>query len=991
MFGSYALAFWYGGAVLVVDGNLNSGDLFVVFFAVMIGATQLGQAGPNIEAIATARGAAHELFAIIDRVPPIDSSSEAGAKPGNVTGDVTFNDIHFYYPSRNEVKVLNGLSLTVRSGQTVALVGESGCGKSTVIKLIQRFYDPENGSVCLDGTDIRSLNLHWLRQRIGVVSQEPALFATTIAENIRYGQDGVTQAEIEQAAKMANAHDFITKLPKGYETVVGEQGSQLSGGQKQRVAIARALVRNPRILILDEATSALDTESERVVQAALDKAREGRTTLVIAHRLSTVRNADMIAAIHNGVVVETGSHAELMATDGVYRQLVTLQAFEEEGDEAAEDVDDVKTKETTAAIKFVRSMSINSDDTPSHLDRRVSLRASQRISSALRRTTSHGEKGKEKIVEEEVEPAPFLRILKLNSPEWVFIAIGALSAMANGFLPLGFALCLGEILTVFTITDQKDKAKEEATFWALMFLAMGGISFFTQLFQNYMFALSGEALTVRLRRMSLKALLRQEIAFFDDPLHSTGALTTALATHTSDVKGAAGSRLGTIATGISTVIASAIYAFINGWKLTLVVIAFVPFLAIGGVLEIKGYTGDTGGQNDYIESGKVAVEAFENVRTIAILGREKTFFERYAQTLVRPHRAAVVRAHLFGAGYGVTEAIMYFCFAACFRYGAHLMVEKEMTMEEVMKVVMCIMIAGMVAGELFAFSPDYLKAKVAGARIFKLVDRIPVIDSASDEGLTPSTVQGTLQMRSLRFRYPARPDVKVLRGLSLEVKQGQTLALVGPSGCGKSTTVSLLERFYDPEEGKVAVDNRDVRQLNIKWLRSKIGIVSQEPVLFGYSIAQNIAYGDNSREVSMKEIETAARAANIHDFISGLPKGYETEVGDKGTLLSGGQKQRIAIARALVKNPPILLLDEATSALDTESEKVVQDALDAASEGRTVIMIAHRLSTVKNADVICVIDHGRVAEHGTHQELMAMNGIYTGLVTAQMVTTENPA
>lgn len=1013
MFGSYSLAFWYG-AKLIIDNEMNGGDLLIVFFSVLVGAMQLGQAGPNFTDVATARGAAYKVFQIIDRVPPIDSSSTDGIvlDDNSFKGDVAFENIEFVYPSRPDIKILNGLSLTVKSGQTVALVGESGCGKSTVVKLLQRFYDPSNGLVTVDGYDIRSLNLRWLRQHIGIVSQEPVLFDTTIAENIRYGKDGVTQDQIESACKMANAHDFIAKLPQGYNTLVGERGTQLSGGQKQRIAIARALVKDPRILLLDEATSALDTESESIVQAALDKAREGRTTIVIAHRLSTVRTADVIAAIQEGVVVEEGSHDVLMGTDGVYHQLVTLQTFEKEepgvdvDDDDKEDDDDeeagvVEKKESMAAANFMRSMSHMSSDSEheeTEFERKLSARASRRLSakkrpgSAFDRQNSSNvevtkdKDGKEKILEEEVEPAPFLRTLKLNKPELPYLVSGSIAATINGLFPFAFAMVLSEILSVFSLNDN-EKMKKESEFWSLMFLAIGAASFLAQLMQGAMFAKSGELLTARLRRMAFAAMLKQEMAYFDDPLHSTGALTTALSTHASAVQGATGMRLGQIAMSLSTTVACLVYAFINGWKLTLVVLAIIPFLIIAAAIQMKFFAGGGGagiGDDALVQSGKIAVETIGNIRTVVSLGKEDTFYEKYVEALHGPTKRAMNKAHLQGISFGLSEAFMFFANAIAFRYGGYLVMEGEMDLGQVMKVVLSILMGGFTLGQVSALAPDYDKAKVAAARLFKIFDRKSLIDSSSENGLRPSSVTGSIQLRSVRFRYPTRQNIKVLRGLTLSVQKGQKLALVGGSGCGKSTVVSLLERFYDIEDGEVAIDGNNVRTLNIQWLRSHIGIVSQEPILFGCSIAENIAYGDNSREVPMHEIEAAAKAANIHSFINSLPKGYQTLVGDKGTLISGGQKQRIAIARALVRNPQILLLDEATSALDTESEKVVQQALDAASEGRTAIIIAHRLSTVQNADIIAVIHHGRVAEQGTHQELLALKGVYYGLVMGQM-------
>uniref|UniRef100_A0A3Q2Z3Q5 ATP-binding cassette, sub-family B (MDR/TAP), member 4 n=1 Tax=Hippocampus comes TaxID=109280 RepID=A0A3Q2Z3Q5_HIPCM len=326
IFLSYALAFWYG-SVLVLSQEYTTGTVLTVLFALIFGAIALGQTSPNIQSFSSARGAAHQVYRIIDNEPSIDSYSESGFKPDSINGNIEFKNICFNYPSRPDVQVLNNMSLSVKSGQTIALVGSSGCGKSTTIQLLQRFYDPQQGSVSVDGHDIRSLNIRHLRKMIGVVSQEPVLFATTIAQNIRYGRNDVTQNEIEQAAKEANAYDFIMNLPEKFETLtlVGDRGTQMSGGQKQRIAIARALVRNPKILLLDEATSALDAESETVVQAALDKVRLGRTTIIVAHRLSTIRNADIIAGFQNGEVVELGTHSQLMEKQSVYHTLVTMQ------------------------------------------------------------------------------------------------------------------------------------------------------------------------------------------------------------------------------------------------------------------------------------------------------------------------------------------------------------------------------------------------------------------------------------------------------------------------------------------------------------------------------------------------------------------------------------------------------------------------------------------------------------------------------------------
>uniref|UniRef100_A0A673AQ81 ATP-binding cassette, sub-family B (MDR/TAP), member 4 n=1 Tax=Sphaeramia orbicularis TaxID=375764 RepID=A0A673AQ81_9TELE len=936
---SYALAFWYG-STLVLSGEYTIGNVLTVLFVVLIGAFVLGQTSPNIQAYASARGAAHKVYSIIDRVPSINSFSEDGFRPDSIKGNIEFKNIHFCYPSRPDIKVLDNMSLSVKTGQTVALVGSSGCGKSTTIQLLQRFYDPQEGSVFIDGHDIRTLNVSYLRQMIGVVSQEPILFATTIAENIRFGRLDVTQEEIEKAAKEANAYDFIMDLPDKFETLVGDRGTQMSGGQKQRIAIARALVRNPKILLLDEATSALDAESETIVQAALDKVRMGRTTIIVAHRLSTIRNADVIAGFQKGEITEIGTHTELMEKEGVYHTLVTMQTFKNVNDDNEEESEEDEVEKSDAV-----------GSAGSYVRRRKSTRGFPS------------------------NPLPEI--------EMPYIVVGIICAIINGAMQPVFAILFSKITTVFTeLYVDPEGVKQKSTMYSLLFVAIGATSFVTMFLQGFCFGKSGEILTLKLRLKAFTAIMRQDLGWFDDKKNSVGALTTRLATDAAQVQGATGARLATLAQNVANLGTSVIISFVYSWELSLLIMGVVPFMALAGALEMKLLAGHAAEDKKELEkAGKVEAQSNGFLCVFRLLQKPSRIS---ALLPLSTEKNAWKKAHAFGLTYALAQAMVYFAYAACFRFGAFLIEKERIEVEGVFLVISALVYGAMAVGEANAFAPNYARAKVSAAHLMMLINKESAIDNLSKDGETPDEFDGNVCFEGVMFNYPTRPNVPILRGLDLMVSKGETLALVGSSGCGKSTTIQLLERFYDANEGSVMMDKRNVKDLNILWLRSQIGIVSQEPVLFDCSLAENIAYGDNSRTVTMEEIQEAAKSANIHDFIQGLPKKYDTQAGDKGAQLSGGQKQRVAIARAILRNPKMLLLDEATSALDTESEKVVQEALDKASKGRTCIVVAHRLSTIQNADRIAVFDGGVVREQGTHQQLLARKGIYYKLVTKQM-------
>ncbi|XP_059251683.1 ATP-binding cassette sub-family B member 5 [Mustela nigripes] len=957
MNGTYGLGFWYGTSLILSgESDYTIGTVLAVFFSVIHSSYCIGTAAPNFETFTIARGAAFHIFQVIDKKPAIDNFSTTGYKPECIEGTVEFNNVSFSYPSRPSVKILKDLNLKIKSGETVALVGPSGSGKSTTVQLLQRLYDPDNGFITVDGNDIRTLNVHHYREHIGVVSQEPVLFETTINNNIKYGRNGVTDEEVEKAAKEANAYDFIMAFPNKFNTLVGEKGAQMSGGQKQRIAIARALVRNPKILILDEATSALDAESESVVQAALEKASKRRTTIVIAHRLSTIRNADLIVTLKDGMVVEKGTHAELIANQGLYYSLAMSQDIKK----ADEQMESMSTEISINSVPLC-SVKSSKSDLPNRSEESIQYK------------------------EMSLPEVSLFRIFKLIKSEWLSVVLGTLAAVLNGAVHPVFSIIFAKIVTIFE-NDDKASLKHDAEMYSMIFVILGVICFVSYFIQGLFYGRAGEILTMRLRHLAFKAMLYQDISWFDDKENSTGALTTVLAIDIAQIQGATGSRIGVLTQNATNMGLSVIISFIYGWEMTLLILSIAPVLALTGMIETTAMTGFAKKDKQELKhAGKIATEAVENIRTIVSLTREKAFEQAYEETLQIQHRNTLKKAQIFGICYAFSHAFVYFTYAVGFRFGGYLIQAGRVTPEGMFVIFTAIAYGAMAIGETLVLAPEYSRAKSGAAHLFALLEKKPTIDSYSQEGKKPDICEGNIEFQEVSFFYPCRQDVLILCDLSLNIEKGKTVAFVGSSGCGKSTSIQLLQRFYDPVKGQVLFDGVDVKELNVQWLRSQIAIVSQEPVLFNCSIADNIAYGDNSRVVPLEEIKEVAKAANIHSFIEGLPEKYNTQVGLKGTLLSGGQKQRLAIARALLRKPKILLLDEATSALDNESEKVVQYALNNARKGRTCLVVAHRLSTIQNADLIVVLQNGKIKEKGTHQELLRNQDMYFKLVNAQSV------
>ncbi|KAF8399821.1 hypothetical protein HHK36_015693 [Tetracentron sinense] len=967
-FAVWAFQAWYG-SILVTEKGAKGGDVFNSGVCIVVGGLALGSSLVNVKYITEAAIAASLISEMIERVPSTDSDKQQGKTMTDVKGDLEFKDVDFAYPSRPGSMVLRKFNLRVMANQTVGLVGGSGSGKSTVISLIERFYDPLEGEILLDGIDIKTLQMKNLRSQIGLVSQEPVLFATSIKENILFGKEGASMEEIVRAAEAANAHNFINQLPNKYDTQVGQLGIQMSGGQKQRIAIARALLKDPRILLLDEATSALDSQSEKVVQDALVNASVGKTTIIVAHRLTTLRNAHMIVVIQSGQILECGSHDQLIQNkQGPYSKMVQRQQTTMKEDEP--------------------SLTPKESECDNVLTPAAEAQETAEISNKLNPHQLYDCDNKASNHQEDHYSAPSLwQLMQMTGPELNRTLLGCAAAFCFGAIQPVHSFCMGALLSVYFLNDPNE-IRSQTRIYCFAFLSYATFSFLTNVTQHYNFSFTGEHLTNRVREAMLAKIMTFEIEWFDQENNTSGALCSRLATQANMVRSLVCDRLSLLAQVFSGVILAVILGVVLAWRLAILIIAMQP-LIIGSfyaraVLMKSMSKKVLRAQN---KSSELASEAVGNHRTIAAFSSEEKIMKMFEVTLKGPKRESQKQSWYAGIGLFVSQFLTSANVGLIFWYGGRLLLHNSITYKHLFQTFFILVTTGRVIAEAGSMTSDLSKGTDAVKSVFMILERKSKMEPDDLDSIKPQKINGDVELKDVDFAYPSRPKQMIFTGLSLKVEAGRTVALVGQSGSGKSTIIGLIERFYDPLRGSVNIDGVDIKSYNLRALRSHIALVSQEPTLFAGTIRENIIYGKEN--ASEAEIIEAATLANAHEFISYMKDGYSTYCGERGVQLSGGQKQRIALARAILKNPTILLLDEATSALDSRSESLVQDAMENMMVGRTCVIVAHRLSTIQKSDSIAVIDKGRIAEEGNHNELLSKGekGAYHSLVRLQQNDT----